>query len=64
MFGKKLYISRKRQSDMITYSIASSDYTFNVSVSTTTYESKEAFVAASKKQVYPFLWNSKKVTKW
>lgn len=37
---------------MITYSIASSDYTFNVSVSTTTYESKEAFVAASKKLVY------------
>ena len=27
-------------------------YTFNVSVSTTTYESKEAFVAASKKMVY------------
>lgn len=37
---------------MITYSIASSDYTFNMSVSTTTYESKEAFVAASKKLVY------------
>ena len=37
---------------MITYSIASSDYTFNVSVSTTTYENKEAFVAASKKLVY------------
>ncbi|MCR5423916.1 MAG: hypothetical protein K6E93_04030 [Bacteroidales bacterium] len=37
---------------MITYSIAQSDYTFNVSVSTTTYESKEAFVAASKKLVY------------
>ena len=52
MFGKKLYISRKRQNDMITYSIASSDYTFNVSVSTTTYENKEAFVAASKKLVY------------
>ena len=52
MFGKKLYISRKRHSDMITYSIASSDYTFNVSVSTTTYENKEAFVAASKKLVY------------
>lgn len=52
MFGKKLYISRKRQSDMITYCIAPSDYTFNVSVSTTTYESKEAFVAASKKLVY------------
>lgn len=47
-----MYISRKRQSDMITYSIAQSDYTFNVSVSTTTYESKEAFVAASKKLVY------------
>ena len=52
MFGKKLYISRKKQGDMITYSIASSDYTFNVSVSTTTYENKEAFVAASKKLVY------------
>lgn len=37
---------------MITYCIAPSDYTFNVSVSTTTYESKEAFVAASKKLVY------------
>ncbi|MBQ8704065.1 MAG: hypothetical protein IJ524_06785 [Bacteroidales bacterium] len=37
---------------MITYSIAQSDYTFNVSVSTTTYESKEAFVAASRKLVY------------
>lgn len=36
---------------MITYCIAPSDYTFNVSVSTTTYESKEAFVAASKKLV-------------
>ena len=37
---------------MLKFTNETAAYTFNVSVSTTTYESKEAFVAASKKLVY------------
>ena len=37
---------------MITYSIAPSEYTFNVSVSTTTHGNKEDFEAVSNKLVY------------
>ena len=37
---------------MLKFTNETAAYTFNVSVSTTTYKSKEAFVAASKKLVY------------
>lgn len=37
---------------MLKFTNETAAYTFNVSVSTTTYESKEAFVAASRKLVY------------
>ena len=37
---------------MLIFKNETAAYTFNVSVSTTTYESKEAFVAASRKLVY------------
>ena len=37
---------------MLKFTTETAAYTFNVSVSTTSYESKEAFVAASKKLVY------------
>lgn len=37
---------------MLEFSTATAAYTFNVSVSTTTYGSKEEFEAASKKLVY------------
>ena len=47
-----MYISRKRRIDMITYSIAPSDYTFNVSVSTTTHKDKADFEAVSNRLEY------------
>ena len=47
-----MYISRKRQSIMITYSTVQSGYTFNVSVSITTHKDKADFEAASKKLRY------------
>lgn len=37
---------------MLNYTVVPSDYTFNVSVSTTCYESKEEFVKASPKLIY------------